>query len=111
MQGRQLKQPPPEAATAPNAISADCAHAIGTDVTSPEACAQLQSEAAVLFGQPDILVCGAGIVRPGAPIEDIQTETLDRVLSFNLMGCVHPTRAFVPAAKARGSRRGPFKPR
>ena len=94
-------------AQALNAASANAAQttAIAVDVSSPEACDQLIAEATVLFGAPDILVCSAGIVRPGAPIEEIAPETWDHVLSVNLMGCVHPTKSFVPAAKTRGAGR------
>ena len=92
-------------AAALNALAAGAAHAIGTDVASPGDCARLLAGTEARFGAADILVCSAGIVRPGAPIEDIAPETWDQVLSVNLMGCVHPTTAFVPAARARGSGR------
>jgi len=92
-------------ARALNAVSDGSAHAVGVDVASPTACDQLQAEAEATFGAPDILVCAAGIGRSAAPLEEIPPETWDRVMSINLMGCVHPTRAFTPAAKARGSGR------
>lgn len=88
-----------------NEIAPGAAYAIGADVTSSDACDRAQAEAEARFGAPDTLVCAAGIGRPAAPIEEIAPETWDHVLGVNLMGCVHPTRAFVPAAKARGSGR------
>ncbi|MEM6440110.1 MAG: SDR family NAD(P)-dependent oxidoreductase [Pseudomonadota bacterium] len=88
-----------------NGVAAGSAHSVGVDVARSDACAKAQTEAEAFFGAPDILVCAAGIGRPAAPLEEISPETWDHVLAINLMGCVHPTTAFVPAAKARGSGR------
>lgn len=88
-----------------NDMIAAAAIASQIDVSSPDASLHLMAETDARFGAPDILVCSAGIVRPGAMIEDITPNTWDQMLAVNLMGCVHPTRAFIPAAKRRGSGR------
>lgn len=92
-----------EAAAGLNAKVAGTALAVPVDVTVPGDSERLMAQTEAWFGAADLLVCNAGIVRPGAPIEEIAPETWDRVLGVNLMGCVYPTKAFVPAAKARGS--------
>lgn len=92
-------------ASALNDMTATAAIALHIDVSSPDASLHLMAETESRLGAPDILVCSAGIVRPGAMIEDIQPNTWDQMLAVNLMGCVHPTRAFIPVAKRRGSGR------
>ena len=63
------------------------------------------SEAIKEFGRLDILVCNAGIVRPGCPIEDIKPDQWRQVIDINLMSCIHATTAFIPHAKANRSGR------
>lgn len=94
-----------ETASALNQMTPSSANAVAVDVTSPGACESMMSQASALFGAPDILVCCAGIIRPSKLIEEIEAAHWDDMLSINVMGCVWPTRAFVPAAKARGSGR------
>lgn len=79
--------------------------ATACDVSDAASCDALIATAEASFGAPDILVCNAGVVRRSAPIEEIMPETWNKVLGVNLMGCVYPTRAFAPLAKARGSGR------
>lgn len=94
-----------ETAAALNAEVPGTAHSVGVDVTSEQECNRLMVEAEAFCGAPDILVCCAGIIRPSKLIEEIEAENWDDMLSINVMGCVWPTKAFVPAAKARGSGR------
>jgi NAD(P)-dependent dehydrogenase (short-subunit alcohol dehydrogenase family) len=75
--------------------------AIKTDVASAEDNKVLIEQAMQRFGKVDLLVCNAGIVRPGRPIEDITPEQWRQVIDINLMGCIYATQFFVPAAKAR----------
>lgn len=94
-----------ETAAELNKLATNSAHAVAVDVTSPEACEKMMAEASAFFGATDILVCCAGIIRPSKLIEEIEPESWNEMLSINVMGCVYPTRAYVPAAKARGSGR------
>ncbi|MFX1689803.1 SDR family NAD(P)-dependent oxidoreductase [Paraburkholderia sp. A2RI-6] len=73
---------------------------VRVDVSSPEENARLVDDAIKQFGRVDILVCNAGIVRPGKPIEEITPEQWRQVIDINLMSCVYATTAFVPHAKA-----------
>jgi NAD(P)-dependent dehydrogenase (short-subunit alcohol dehydrogenase family) len=75
------------------------------DVSSAEDNARLINKAISQFGRLDILVCNAGIVRPGRPIEEITADQWRQVIDINLMSCVHATTAFVPHAKANRSGR------
>ena len=91
------------AATAKSIAAAhNCATlAVRTDVASANDNQVLIEQAIKHFGKVDLLVCNAGIVRPGRPIEDITPEQWRQVLDINLMGAFTPTQFFAPAAKAR----------
>ncbi len=55
-------------ASALNDMTATAAIALHIDVSSPDASLHLMAETESPLGAPDILVCSAGIVRPGAMI-------------------------------------------
>jgi NAD(P)-dependent dehydrogenase (short-subunit alcohol dehydrogenase family) len=75
------------------------------DVAQPDDNARMIAQAIETFGRLDVLVCNAGIVRPGKPIEEITPDMWRQVIDINLMSCVHATTAYVPHAKAnRGGR-------
>src|SRR4051812_7755699 len=78
---------------------------IRIDVASPDDNTRMVGDAIKLFGQLDILVCNAGIVRPGRPIEEITPDQWQQVIAINLMSCVHATTAFIPHAKENRSGR------
>lgn len=94
-----------EAADRISASPTSRAIAFSADVSSKDDCAKMMRAAADQLGDVNIVVCNAGIVRRVAPIEDIASETWDRVIGVNLMGCIYPTQIFAPLAKARGSGR------
>lgn len=75
------------------------------DVSRVEDNQRIVGETIAAFGQLDILVCNAGIVRKGRPIEDITAAQWQEVIDVNLMSCVYATQAFVPHAKSRRSGR------
>ncbi len=92
------------AADAARAIAETHGHptlAVQVDVASAPDNQALMEQAMQRFGQVDVLVCNAGIVRPARPIEDITPEQWRQVIDINLMGCIYATQFFVPAAKAR----------
>ncbi len=74
---------------------------VKVDVGSAEQNRLMLEQAMQRFGQVDVLVCNAGIVRPARPIEDIAADQWRQVIDVNLMGCVFATQFFVPDAKAR----------
>jgi NAD(P)-dependent dehydrogenase (short-subunit alcohol dehydrogenase family) len=73
---------------------------VKVDVASPDDNAAMIDAAIARFGRLDMLVCNAGIVRPGRPIEEITPQQWQQVIDVNLLGYVHATSAFVPHAKA-----------
>lgn len=79
--------------------------AIRVDVASREDNERMVASTIEAFGQLDILVCNAGIVRKAQPIEDIAPEQWRQVIDINLMGCIYATQSFVPHAKSRRSGR------
>ncbi|NEX62526.1 SDR family NAD(P)-dependent oxidoreductase [Noviherbaspirillum galbum] len=79
--------------------------AVKVDVADPVENQKLIDQAMQRFGRVDVLVCNAGIVRPGRPIEDITPQQWREVMDVNLMGCVYATQSFVPIAKKRGQGR------
>ena len=79
--------------------------AIRVDVASRDDNERMVANTIEAFGQLDILVCNAGIVRKAQPIEDITPEQWRQVIDINLMGCIYATQSFVPHAKSRRSGR------
>lgn len=79
--------------------------AVAVDVASKPDCTRMMESATARFGEVNILVCNAGIVRRGTPIEDIAPETWEKMIGVNLMGSIYPTQIFAPQAKLRGSGR------
>lgn len=49
----------------------------------------------------DVLICNAGIVRPGY-LEDLPAADVDVTVSVNLLGSIYPIQAVLPLMKARG---------
>lgn len=75
------------------------------DVARKRDCAAMIAAAEAALGGVDILVCNAGIVRPGVAIEEIEEATWEKVIGVNLLGAVYPTQVFAPLARAQGSGR------
>lgn len=80
------------------------AAALQADVSDAAQCAALFDQTRVRFGDPDILVCNAGITRDGLLMR-MSEEDFDRVLEVNLKGAFHCMKqAARPMARARGGR-------
>ena len=71
----------------------------GMDVADKAANLAMVEAAVEAFGRVDILVCNAGIVSKGRPIEDIETAEWERFIGINLMGPVFATQAAAPLMK------------
>jgi NAD(P)-dependent dehydrogenase (short-subunit alcohol dehydrogenase family) len=76
---------------------------VRTDVTRRDDCGALVRAAVETFGQLDVLVCCAGILR-GAFLspEDLDVETFEQVLDVNVKGAFLTVQAAVPHLRGRG---------
>ena len=83
---------------------ADAVMAVEASVARPEDLARLEAAVAGQFGGTDLLMNNAGI-QPGSGVFSA-LEDWERVLSVNLWGVIHGTRAFVPAMLARSRETG-----
>ncbi|MEM1412981.1 MAG: SDR family oxidoreductase, partial [Pseudomonadota bacterium] len=73
-----------------------------TDVSDPEAVAELFRVVALAPGRFDVLVNNAGIAGPTAPVEEVETEAWRQTLAVNLDGAFYCARAASPLLKADG---------
>jgi 3-oxoacyl-[acyl-carrier protein] reductase len=76
-------------------------YGIATDVTDPEAPAQLVAVTAERFGGPQILVANAGGPPPGRAL-DLSDEALETALNANLTTTVRLVREAVPHMRTAG---------
>lgn len=98
--GRDLAAMEPVAAAARHAgveaLVAAC------DVTRPEDCAALASQAVDRFGHVDILLNIAGGTGPvGKTAWETTAEEFDEIVRLNMAGCVNTMRAIMPGMIAR----------
>ena len=77
--------------------------AMRTDVSEKSAVADLARSAFKMFGSVDILVNNAGITHLPKPMEEVEDEEFDRVLSVNAKSVYLTARAFVPEMKKAGT--------
>lgn len=66
------------------------------DITDREACAESLDRVVSALGPVDGLVNVAGIMQPFVRINDLDWETIDRVVDVNLYGTLHMVKAFLP---------------
>lgn len=77
--------------------------AIPTDVTKLEACRAVAEAALDRWGRVDALVNCAGILQGGfVPVDELDEETFQRVVTVNLTGSFLMSKAVVPAMKRAG---------
>jgi NAD(P)-dependent dehydrogenase (short-subunit alcohol dehydrogenase family) len=61
---------------------------VPTDITQPDAVAELFDRAKATFGRLDVLFNNAGTSAPGVPLEDLTFEQWNTVVAVNLTGAV-----------------------
>jgi NAD(P)-dependent dehydrogenase (short-subunit alcohol dehydrogenase family) len=71
------------------------------DVTQPEAVASCFRKAVKRFGSIDIVVNNAGVLIP-APVVDLRTSDLQRMLDVNLIGALHVMQEAVKVMRRQG---------
>jgi all-trans-retinol dehydrogenase (NAD+) len=67
------------------------------DITDPEAVKQLAREVSQAHGDPSILINNAGIAAKDMNIMSISPESLNRIMSVNLISHYYTVQAFMPA--------------
>lgn len=66
------------------------------DITDRAAVEALPARVTEALGPPDVVVNVAGIIQPFVRLNDLEYETIERVLSVNLWGTIHVVKAFLP---------------
>jgi len=83
-------------------VAANGGTAVVVDVTQPDACARLATEAGGALGPIDLVLYAAGTA-PLRPVQDMEPEDWQRVLATNVLGLQHVIRALVPELLAPGA--------
>jgi NAD(P)-dependent dehydrogenase (short-subunit alcohol dehydrogenase family) len=78
--------------------------AVAGDVSRPEVCRQLVTEAVERFGGIDAVVNNAGVVEPISAIGDSEPRAWERNLAINFLGPVMLTQAALPFLRERAGR-------
>lgn len=71
------------------------------DITDRGAVEQLPETVVERHGAVDALVNNAGIIQPFVKIEDLDYETIDKVIDVDLHGPINMTKTFVPRLRER----------
>ena len=66
------------------------------DVTDRQAVEGFSNQVIAAHGVVDGLINNAGIIQPFVRVNDLDYETIDRVLNVNLYGQIHMVKAFLP---------------
>ncbi len=82
--------------------------ALGADLSTEPACAQLAGELEGREAKLDILVNNAGATW-GAPLEEFDEAAWERVLSLNVKGVFFTTRYLLPLLRAAGTQEDPAR--
>lgn len=71
------------------------------DITDRAATEALVGDVIVAHGGVDGLINNAGIIQPFVPVNELDYDTIDRVLNVNLMGTIYMVKSFLPTLLAR----------
>ncbi|MGF9695684.1 MULTISPECIES: SDR family oxidoreductase [Paenibacillus] len=85
-----------------NAVHPGAARAFDVDISDPARVEKAVLETVELFGSLDIVFANAGINGVSAPIEEIQVEDWQRIITTNLDGTFFTIKYALPHLKKRG---------
>lgn len=83
------------AADALRAMGAEVA-TVRTDVSDRDSVRRLATRTMELFGRADLVCNNAGLICPGAPLWEQDTQTWDRMIGVKMMGIIYGVQAFAP---------------
>lgn len=76
---------------------------VRTDVGDRDSVGELASRTLELFGRVDLVCNNAGLICPGAPLWEQDTQTWDRMIAVKIMGVIHGVQAFAPIMIKQGT--------
>jgi NAD(P)-dependent dehydrogenase (short-subunit alcohol dehydrogenase family) len=76
---------------------------VRTDVSDRDSVAELANRTFELFGRVDLVCNNAGLICPGAPLWEQDTQTWDRMIAVKIMGVIHGVQAFAPIMIKQGT--------
>lgn len=89
------------AATAEFVDGGDDVATFQVDITDRDAVAALPGRVADALGPPDVVINNAGIIQPFVRFNDLDFDTIDRILAVNLGGTINMVKAFLPGLLER----------
>lgn len=75
--------------------------AIAADVSDPDALQELADQSVERFGQIDLWINNAGVLKPIAPLRTCSSEDVQSHLNINIMGVFHGTKSFINHVRSR----------
>ncbi len=66
------------------------------DITDRAAVAKFASDAIAIYGYVDSIINNAGIIQPFIKMNDLQFETIEKIINVNLYGTLNITKSFLP---------------
>lgn len=76
---------------------------VRTDVGDRDSVGELASRTLELFGRVDLVCNNAGLICPGAPLWEQDTQTWDRMIAVKIMGVIHGVQVFAPIMIKQGT--------
>lgn len=73
------------------------------DITDKQGVAKLPSEVIKVHGHVDGIINNAGIIQPFVKVNDLDYDSIDRVMNVNFYGMLYMTKAFLPKLLDRPS--------
>jgi short-subunit dehydrogenase len=77
-------------------VDQDQLQAFELNITDRKAVYEFKSKVIKAFGAIDGLINNAGIIQPFVPINELEIETIERVMNINFYGTLYMTKALLP---------------